>query len=534
MMAMALLAVPMMAALAMSTSACGGGERPEDRYEGPIAPCEVELSRTNPDQPQSGPEGFEAARASVAPQFWKTGPYGVWNTSPAEACLGDPVMERVGDQRNVSLYLTYPAASVPTRSGLGDVAPGRWPVIIFAHANNDSQCDIYRRYYSLHDHWASWGFVVASVDGTYTNCRPGSKENIEKRIDGQLEAVEKLAALDADPNSRFFGRIDLDTVVFAGHSRGGGASLVAAERYGDAAGVIDIQGIDLTSFGFGTQTLPDFPVVGFTAGEDVDLNYPIAEPTEDQLGGPYTWVNINGGIHAYTADTVPIEPDDEPLIERGQQHDVTEYYSTAFLARFVEGGDGSVLFSHAGAGVVDQEISELGVFQRWRSDAPANWIDRFDGDSPDENLTGGQNTSSGLDRSEELTTYRPDENAGAVYRKSVSRLLEAGDSGTFRLELDGVQAPAKASLQARIKGPDVGEVAQFSVTVELADPAGQDASTYTYAGADFIGPEPLGNRFTQLVIPGDDFAEDMVSAIEFEVSKGAVFIDDLRWVHQEG
>jgi hypothetical protein len=549
------LATASIIALVAFASACGGGERPEDRYEGPIAPCEVEISAAQP-----GPDGFAPARDSASPEFWRAGPFGVWNTSPAEACQDDPVMEQVGDERNVPLYITYPSAGVPTRTGLGDVAPGRWPVIVFAHANNDSQCDIYRRYYSILDHWASWGFVVVSVDGTYTNCRPGSTENIEKRIAGQLQALEKLEELDADRNSRFFERIDLDRVVFAGHSRGGGASLVAAERHGNALGVIDIQGIDLTAFGFGSQTLPDFPVIGFTAGEDVDLNYPIVEPTEDQLGGPYTWININGGIHAYTADTVPIEPDDEPLIERQQQHDITEYYSTAFLARFVGAGagnggspaqnaenmvsgtmffrhegaedmvSGTVLFGHRGAEIVDQDISERGVYQRWRSDKEASWIDRFDGSSPVQNLTGGQNVSTGLERSEEVATYRPDQNAGTVYRKSMSRLLEADADGTFRLELDSVDAPGAVSLQARIKGPDAGDVASFSVTVEVAGGNAEGANTYSYGGASFIGPEPLANRFTQLVIPGDDFAGETVTAIEFEVSSGALFVDDLRLI----
>jgi hypothetical protein len=71
-------------------------------------------------------------------------------------------------------------------------------------------------------------------------------------------------------------------------------------------------------------------------------------------------------------------------------------------------------------------------------------------------------------------------------------------------------------------------VAEFSITVELAGTDGEDGSTHTYAGADHIGPKPLANRFTQLVIPGDDFAGRTVAAVEVEVSEGAVFIDDLR------
>lgn len=524
------LAVALFAAAVLA--ACSDDGLPFERYEGPVPACEVEVT--------SGPATaeFEPARPSSAPEYWKRGPYGVWNTSPAQPCEQDPVMREVGDDRNVALYVTYPAASVPTVSGRGDVAPGRWPVIIFAHANSDRECNIYRRYYSLHDHWASWGFVVASVDGTHTNCRVGTKENIEERIAGQLAAVDKLSRLDADPDSRFFGRIDLSRVVFAGHSRGGGASLVAAERYGDAAGVIDLQGVDLTSFGFGSQTLPDYPVLGVTAGEDRDLDYPYVELTEDQLGGPYTWLTINGGIHAYTSDSAPIEPDDEPFISKSQQHAITEYYSTAFLARWVGVGDGSapaefapqeaasdVLFSHQGARVVDRELSELGVYTRWLSPRDAIWLDHFDGDSPSTNLTGGQNVAQGFERAQEVATYRPNANPGGMYGKSRSLLLEADATSVYRVELEDEVASAGASIQARVKGPDNGPTAEFAVIVEL-----DDGTTYRFEGDEHIGPEPLAERFTQLVVPGEEYAGASIAAVEFEVRDGALFVDDLRVV----
>src|SRR5690606_2000975 len=88
------------------------------------------------------------------------------------------------------------------------------------------------------------------------------------------------------------------------------------------------------SFGLGEPAL-NFPLLGVTAGRDVDLHYPYVEPTEDQSTGPYIWVNINGAIHANTADTVPLEPDDTPKITRRQQHSITQFYSTAFLYYYV-------------------------------------------------------------------------------------------------------------------------------------------------------------------------------------------------------
>ncbi len=520
-----------------------GTEYPDrgERYKGPIDPCDVDVA--------TGPATSEAdatGRRVPSDDFWKNGPYHVWNTSPLDRCNADPSIDAVGEQSDVRMYVTYPTATVPTRSGQGAVAAGEWPVIVFAHANNDSKCNIYRDYWSLQDHWASWGFIVVSVDATYTNCRPGTRDNIARRRDGQLAALDALAELDASPDSRFSGRVDLDNIVFAGHSRGGGSSLLAAQEHGEARGVIDIQGIDLTAFGFGNAPITGFPVVGFTAGEDVDLNYPLVEPTEDQIQSTYTWVNIFGGIHAYTADVVPIEPDDEPFITRDRQHDITEYYSTAFLARVIGVGDGSlprralpgassgerVLFSHHGAREVDEHISVLGVQQRWRGPSPAVVIDTFDGQDPAVNELGLDNRSEGLRISEETWTYRPDaEEPRWLYRKAVSRRLAAESRGIFTLEVaEGAQLGLADALQARVKGPDNGRAASFEVRVEFAD--GEEVIV---VAREYIGPEPLLNRFTQLVITGRDLGISSAEGrsivrISFEVSDGTLFIDDLRVV----
>jgi dienelactone hydrolase len=521
---------------------CGPGypERGE-RYEGPLDPCEVEVA-IGPSDADPG----RTERAAPGLEYWRDGPYPVWNTSPLDRCKSDPIIDEVGEQSDVRMYITYPTTSVPTRSGNGDVAPGAWPVIVFAHANNDSQCNIYRDYWSLHDHWASWGFIVVAVDGTYTNCQPGSRDNIVQRKQGQLAALEALEALDQSDDSRFAGRIDLERVVFAGHSRGGGSSLLAAQEHGAALGVIDIQGIDLTAFGFGDAPIDGFPVVGFTAGEDVDLNYPLVEPTEDQIDSAYTWVNIFGGIHAYTADAVPIEPDDEPFIPRVRQHDITEYYSTAFLARYVGVGDGAypsqaepttqsdkVLFSHYAARQVEEHISPLAVQQRWRSPYDAVLIDGFDGATPDQNQLGRPNVSDGLTRSEETWTYRPGrEQPRLMYQKAVSRRLVADAPGEFILEIGGTVALGEGdSIQARVKGPDSGRAASFDVRLEFSD--GTDA---VVDGREHIGPAPLLNRFTQVVLTAEDLgvsSELSIDRIAFVVRDGTLFLDDLRVVRPD-
>jgi hypothetical protein len=447
------------------------------------------------------------------PKYWDCGPYATWSTAPTEGCDQDPEIPEVGGITNVDLFMTYPAVSDPTVSGDGAVATGRWPVIFWAHANHDRTCDINEGYRSLHDHWASWGYIVVAVDATAWNCMPGSTANIERRIEQVLAAVDVVEGLNQDPASRFYGRVDLERVVIAGHSRGGGASLEIADRVPGARAIIDMQGIDMTAFGFGTATVRSLPAIGFTAGSDVDLNYPVVEPTEDQLGGAYTWVNVDGGIHAYTADTSPVEPDDEPGISQQQQHDINEFYSTAFLARWIGVGDGSqpatfvpageadaVLFSHRGAEQVRESISERGVHTRWNRRIVGYPLSL---DAP------------------EVFTYTPDENnPRPLYRKAVSYRLEPGEysislaEGSFPLT-----AGAGATLQGRVKGPDRGMTSRFEVDVVTA------AGTTTLSSDEILGPVPVYNRFTQLAAT---LPEGEVSSMVLRIHDGVLFVDDLR------
>lgn len=453
------------------------------------------------------------AEQAEVPKYWDCGPYATWSTAPEPACDEDPHIEEVDGVEDVDLFITYPAAADPTQTGDGAVAEGRWPVIFWAHANHDRQCDIHEGYRSLHDHWASWGYVVVAIDGTAWNCMRGSTANIQMRINQVLAAVDVVEGLNNDPASRFYGRVDMERVVIAGHSRGGGASLELADLIPGARAIIDMQGIDMTAFGFGSDPVRGLPTIGFTAGNDVDLNYPVVEPTEDQLSGPYTWVNIDGGIHAYTADTSPVEPDDEPGITQQQQHDINEFYSTAFLARWIGVGDGSapaqftpdpaadaVVFSHRGAEMVRESIADRGVHVRWNR-----------------RVVGTPLVVEGP----EVFTYTPDdENPRALYRKAVSVRLEPGThtvtpaAGAFPVTPgDG------ATIQARVKGPDFGTTATFDLEVTT------ESGTTKLSSADVLGPIPVYNRFTQLIadVPGDE-----VQSMTLTIHDGVLFVDDLR------
>lgn len=503
---------------------------PDDRtqrYPGDLPACEPVVRGDAQDAVRSEPG-----------ELWNPGPYPVWNTHPGGGCNENEVMPLAGSRtvtaitgddyelefRDLQLYVTYPSQTEPTVTGAADLADGAFGLIVFAHANNDSVCQIFESYYSLHDHWASWGWVVASVDGTAHNCDRGNRTNIELRADGMVAAVDHMRELNEDPDSRFAGKIDFDRVVLAGHSRGGGAAFEAARRVDGVLGIISLQGIDPVAFGFGGRAT-SLPTLGITAGNDVDLNYPRVEPIEDRLGGPYSWVNITGGIHAYTADVVPLEFDDRPGITRQNQHDVTELFTTAFLHSIsADAAHDDVLYSLAGVRAA-REVSPYGAYQRWRTANAEVSIDSYDRADPTTNELGGRSTFEGFERAEEVFTYQPDSASEAGrFGASRSLLLQSLAPATYRTEVGEVDCSATPVLQFRVKGPDFGVVAP-TMTVRLEHTQGIDEVAI---GEAHLGPMPLSNRFQQVVVPLPN-PDITLQAIELEIPGGTLFVDDLRF-----
>ena len=493
----------------------------EIRYEpGPVNPCEVKRTGESLVQINES-KVFEGEVA----ELWKAGPYPVWNTSPAEACEND-LEHTTKDGKEVRLYLTYPTRSNPTVSGDSSLADGKFPVIIFGHANHDRQCSIYQGYYSLHDHWASWGYVVASYDGTEWNCKRGTNENMRGRAELFKTSVQALRELNDDPESLYYQKLDFSKIILAGHSRGGGAQYMALPDIENVVGIINLQGVRVLGALSGRPTIP---TLGITAGRDVDLNYPHVEYMEDGMAGPYTWINLNGGIHAYTADSSPLEADDTPTITRQEQHDVTEFYTTAFLARYVGlpnrnepefnfiPGSIDILESHAGSRTA-LTISERGVFQRWRPDLKPNAIALIDDFTTmrTTNLLDGSYTAAGMSAGRTLT-YK---DSGRHY--SYSMLLNTADKGTLEIEIPGnITVGDSGKLEFRIKQKDEGEA---STEISISINGGSFINAF-----DYVGPLDIENRFSQISIPLSKLStNESVNMITIKINSGSLLIDDLR------
>jgi hypothetical protein len=119
----------------------------------------------------------------------------------------------------------YPAdddgAGAPFNERLA--ALGRVPVVVMAHGNHSPADPSYLGYDYFQAELARMGIVAVSVDCNALNGSGGGVGNIEDRADLILDSVAFFQARDADPASRFFGRLDFARLGLMGHSRGGNA-----------------------------------------------------------------------------------------------------------------------------------------------------------------------------------------------------------------------------------------------------------------------------------------------------------------------
>lgn len=524
----------------MLISAMSCGDHLGDRFEGDYDPCEVKRRPGPLDIAQTyDPAGLSAAKQGY---YWRSGPYPIWATSPdPDRCENNPHAPPAYGAGAMPLYITYPAQQWPARTGIASIARGKWPVVVFAHANHDRTCRIFDRYVSLHDHWASWGAIVISISSTLHNCQPGSYHNLLWRKQDIERTLETLKTWNSQPDHWLYDRLDLDRVILAGHSRGGGAALLAsmAPPQGvNIRGVINLQGIDLTSFGFGSPQIKT-PTLGIVAGNDVDVNFPGVDGNQELIRAPHTWVTLFGAIHAYTADTSPLEFDDEPKITRQQQRDMTQLYTTAFMAHhlgiaheaqgppFALKAQDDLLYGYGGVQLILDHITRVGAAARWDARRPQTLsIDDFNrAELGTTNLLGLPTQATGFPSAKApriTTAYDPDDPAAkqdAVKFKAKALWLRG--QGRWQTTLNLEASPQARRLVARVKAHGA-KPARFALTIQT--PSGLEH----ILGASIIGPMPITDRYTQLIAPLP--AAQPITAIGVELlhADDELIIDDLR------
>ncbi len=113
---------------------------------------------------------------------------------------------------------------------------GPFPLVLIVHGNHLMEQYSDPGYAYLGQLMASRGFIFASVDENFLNSSPGDiiglpKVGLKEENDARgwllLEHLRLWREWNKTPGSPFCGRIDMDRIAVAGHSRGGEAAAVA-------------------------------------------------------------------------------------------------------------------------------------------------------------------------------------------------------------------------------------------------------------------------------------------------------------------
>lgn len=394
---------------------------------------------------------------------------------PLGPAVGGPAGLPGGGARRVLAH--WPAATDPAETGWSDVAEGRHPVVVFGHASVAESCAVYDDYRRLHRDWAAAGWVVLSVAAGGSLCGPVSAENMDDRarlLTGAWAALDELDA-GAGPLGALLGdHLDPERVVLAGHSRGGGAALLAAGR-GAAdgrppAGVVAFQPVDTMAWGLPLPAVT-VPTLLVLAEKDSDVSAAHTASLDDAFAGPWGMVEVPGGIHAWTADALAPRPQAEPETTAAAQRRLADGVARAVLAE-LHGGE-TPAFWELGPAVA--ALSAAPVRMQWGGRPGALVVDDFDDDDPGAG-PGGAHSAEGLTENTEGVPHPaddPDRHGRARWRRL------AGDGGRLGLALPASLPPGTpvlVELQA-ILDPGSSLSAELGgAPVPLAVPLPGDAS----------------------------------------------------------
>ena len=295
---------------------------------------------------------------------------------------------KLGPLTDVKVKVTYPLAADGTPHA------GRHAWVMFHHAvHGPFPGVVYDDYPTIHGHWASHGFFVFSIDGAkiFFPTSAGSSLTFPQQqtvANMMSEAITYFLTEQEKAASDFACRLDASRVAVAGHSRGGGATLLVPTARTDSAKIkalLSLQGVDP-----GSLTVPDgFVIPGFDlpamwldAALDGDVIYPINAMQYGRTRNFGALVTILGSKHTFTFDSnaTPTQGGTTPTVTPAEHKAVCVQYSTAFLRAKVrdETPNASDVDRFSGPAGLSTTVSTGGVLLSFRPNKAFKFIDRFD------------------------------------------------------------------------------------------------------------------------------------------------------------
>jgi hypothetical protein len=436
-------------------------------------------------------------------------------------------------------------------------APGPFPVVVFHHGAtriDPGVTTLHDRYEPLLGHWASHGFIVASVDGTSLVFKDGlyvppSIANLSLMAENQRATIAHLRSRAHDPAFLLAGRLDLGRIIVSGHSRGGGAAIISAHSNPSVMAMVLIKPLDPLAVAGGEaawgRPLPPKPAVITVAGNDADVLYPMIDFVYERRSASTSLHTILGSLHNFSCHCPP-ERGGEPGIKPEEDWAVTNAYVVAFLKHVAEGdlGTAPLLFGPAGLGT---RLASLGTLRRSDARSAAMVVDNFQDDQPQTNSLGLENYGTNLALSAEepwvlraldaagstLINYRqrltlqPDA-LGYARARTVRSMREGGIYGT---RLGVLDVSELATFTFRVLG-EAGSIPADRLRVKFFDAEGRTA---TVGGEVAMNSEWIGSRFSDAFVPlsmlrAQGLDLDNLTQVELHLTgPGFLVIDDLRF-----
>lgn len=113
--------------------------------------------------------------------------------------------------------------------------PGKYPLIVIVHGNHLAENPSQFGYDYLLKYFADSGYIAVSIDqnflnGNWTTLGMGLPKENDARGYLILEHLKLLQEWNTDPESKLYKMIDMENIGLIGHSRGGEAISIAAEK----------------------------------------------------------------------------------------------------------------------------------------------------------------------------------------------------------------------------------------------------------------------------------------------------------------
>lgn len=430
-------------------------------------------------------------------------------------------LPKLGPLTDVKVKVTYPTAAD------GSPHPGRHAWVMFHHAVHGPYPGVvYDDYPTIHGHWASHGFYVFSIDGSRVFFPTSTGTNLswtqQQTVAGMMsDAITWLLEQQEKTDFDLRCRLDPARVAVAGHSRGGGATMLVPTTRTDGAKIraaLSLQGTDPGALNPPAgSVIPGFelPAMWLDAALDGDVIFPINALQYGRTHAFASLVTILGSKHTYTfdANATPTQGGTMPTISPSEHKAVCVQYSTAFFRAHVRDASPSPsdLDRIGGPGGTSTTVSSGNVLLSWRPASSAKFVAPFDDPATGplgKTTDGATMTSSGSMAATPLETYATSVAALSSGEKAVSKQVNSVQlkwdttGGSFQIPTAvGAFAGKKAvvfDLAMSSEGTSSGTTPLY---LELVDSTGATASVpiKEYLGAGwFTRPRRFSTAFVPL------------------------------------